>query len=282
MGIGVVLALAWTLVPIYWMINMTLMFEREIYLVPPHFWPHEPTVDWFTRILGIPTAVVGITEARASYRAPLIWKGIQNGILVAIPVAIVTVLVGSVAGYSFGRFEFRHKTTLLIALLLTRAAPPIAMLIPFFFLFFRIGLIGTLQGLMIGYLSMTLPLVTWVLTGYFATLPVEAERAARIDGCTRLGALRKVLIPMAAPGIAACGILAFLIAWNEFIFAYVLTAGTDVTTLTPVLFGMQGGIPALGAASILSMVPPAALALVFQRYITRLRIVYPTTVSGAI
>jgi len=134
------------------------------------------------------------------------------------------------------------------------------------------------------------PLLTWVLMGYFASLPIEIERAARIDGCSRLRALWHVTIPMAAPGITAAFVIAFLTAWNELLFGIILTGGTAKQTLSPALLAFSPTMPSTGTAnlgmtlfaagSVLSTVPPLVLALLVQRYITRLNIADPVTIQG--
>ena len=125
----------------------------------------------------------------------------------------------------------------LMGLLTTRTLPPIAILIPYFALFSAVGLVGTYYGLILTYLTSTIPLLSWILMGYFATLPIEVERAARMDGCSRLRVLRRVILPMAAPGIAAAFIIAFLFCWNELLFGIILTGGTPAQTLSPAQIG---------------------------------------------
>ena len=162
--------------------------------------------------------------------------------------------------------------------------PPIAILIPYFTLFQSVGLLGSHVGLILTYLTGITPLLAWILMGYFATLPVEVESAARIDGCGRLQALRHVIVPMALPGIAAAFIIAFLFCWNELLFGIILVGGTNAQTLSPALLAISpltavgvSPIVLFSAASTLSVLPPLALALVFQRFITRLNIVDPVT-----
>jgi multiple sugar transport system permease protein len=116
--------------------------------------------------------------------------------------------------------------------------------------------------------------------GYFTTLPIEVERAARIDGCTRLEVLWHVIIPMALPGISAAFVIAFLFCWNELLFGIVLTGGTSAQTLSPALQTISQSIVLFAAACTLSIIPPLVLALLLQRYITRLNIVDPTTTRG--
>ena len=148
-----------------------------------------------------------------------------------------------------------------------------------------VGLVGDPGGLILTYLTGIIPLLSWVLMGYFATLPLEVERAARIDGCSRLKVLWYIIIPMAAPGISAAFIIAFLFAWNELLFGIILIGGTKWQTLSPALLAISpltavgySPIALFSAASTLSIAPPLILALIFQRYITRLNIVDPVTV----
>src|SRR5258708_1597301 len=192
-----------------------------------------------------------------------------------------------IGGYAFGRFRFPFKNTLLFGLLWVRVLPPIAVLTPYFVILSALRLIGTYVGLTVTYLTAVVPLLTWVLMGYFASLPIEIERAARIDGCGRLRALWDVIIPMAMPGIAAAFVVAFLTAWNELLFGVVLTGGTAKQTRSPALLAFSPTMPSTGAAtlgmtlfaagSVRSTVPPLILALLVQRYITRLQRADPVT-----
>ena len=184
----------------------------------------------------------------------------------------------------FGRYRFPFKNTLLFALLSVRLLPPIAVLIPYFVILSALHLVGSYVGLIVTYLTAVVPLLTWVLMGYFASLPIEIERAARIDGCGRLRALWHVTIPMALPGIAAAFVIAFLTAWNELLFGVVLTGGTAKQTLSPALLAFSPTMPSGGAnlgmtlfaaGSVLSTMPPLILALLVQRYITRLNVADP-------
>jgi multiple sugar transport system permease protein len=174
-------------------------------------------------------------------------------------------------------------------LLSVRVLPPIAVLIPYFMILSALHLIGTYFSLAVTYVTAVVPLLTWVLTGYFASLPVEIERAARIDGCGRLQALWHVTIPMALRGVVAAFVIAFLAAWNELLFGIVLTGGTAKQTLSPALLAFSPTMPSGGAnlgmtlfaaGSVLSTIPPLILALLVQRYITRLNIADPVMLRG--
>ncbi len=278
-GLSVLFVLLWTIVPFFWMLWASFMTESELTegIVQGI---DDPTLEHYKRIFGHAEK-----EAIFGGQTKLIGQGFLNSLVVALPTAIIGTAVATLAGYAFGRFQFPGKTGLLFGLLLTRVLPPVAILIPYFTMFRTVGLVGDPGGLILTYLTGIIPLLSWVLMGYFATLPLEVERAARIDGCSRLQVLWHVIIPMAAPGISAAFIIAFLFAWNELLFGIILVGGTQWQTLSPALLAISpltavgySPIALFSAASALSIVPPLILALIFQRYITRLNIVDPVTV----
>ena len=277
-ALSIAFVFLWTIVPFFWMLWASFMHESELTegIVQGI---DDPTLENYKRIFGFAEK-----EAIFGGQTKLIAKGFLNSLIVALPTAIISTVVATLAGYAFGRFQFPAKTGLLFGLLLTRVLPPVAILIPYFTMFRTIGLVGDPGGLILTYLTGIIPLLSWVLMGYFATLPIEVERAARIDGCSRLKVLWHVIIPMAAPGISAAFIIAFLFAWNELLFAIILVGGTQWQTLSPALLAISpltavgySPIALFSAASALSIIPPLILALIFQRYITRLNIVDPVT-----
>jgi multiple sugar transport system permease protein len=155
--------------------------------------------------------------------------------------------------------------------------------IPYFTLLTNSGLVGTYQGLILTYLTLIIPLTTWVLSGYFATLPLETERAARIDGATRLKAITKVILPMARPGIVAIWLLSLILAWNEMLFG-LLIGGNGVKPIQPLILQLSplcgtcySEYSVIAALMITAIIIPLVISLFFQRYITRLNIVDPVT-----
>ena len=281
-----VILIVWSLIPVYWFTSMSFMADVEVSSIPPHFYPQQPIIANYLRMLGYPATEQYGNETlyfRPSGYSEAIRRGILNSIIVASVVTAVTLAIATPVGYAFGRYRFRFKNSLLMTLLFTRALPPISVLIPFFFLYQVLGLHGTIVGLVIIYLSITIPLISWVLMGFFATLPVETERAARVDGCSRIGALAKVVVPMASAGIGTTAILTFLISWNEFLFAWLLTQGTNGQTLPPEFPAMLFGVidnTGLFAATVIGLIPPIIISLLFGRFIVRLRIVDPVTTIG--
>ena len=270
----------WTLIPFAGTIWASLMTEGQLVEGLIRTIP-DPSLDNYLTIFGM-----GQASAVFGGQAEAVGRAFVNSAIVSLPVAVIGTAISILGGYAFGRYRFPFKNTLLFTLLMTRVLPPIAVIIPYFVLFSAIGLVGTPYGLILIYLTSVVPLLTWVLMGYFGSLPMEIERAARIDGCSRLGALFYVMIPMAAPGISAAFIIAFLMAWNELLFAIVLVGGSPAETLSPALLGLSPNMPGFrtifvmfAAASILSTIPPLFLALLFQRYITGLNLADPVTVQ---
>jgi multiple sugar transport system permease protein len=184
-------------------------------------------------------------------------------------------VLGTLAGYAYARAKgSRLMSGTLWALMITRMTPSLALILPFFILFRWFGLLDTRTGLVIAYCSLILPLSTWMMKGYFENLPPNLERAARIDGCTRLQTIRKIVLPVARPGIVAAGIFCFLVSWNEFIFALILTGTPNAQTIPVIIAGFLVQLRffdygPMFAASVLAVIPPVVIALAFQRYLVR-------------
>ena len=275
---GAVMIALWTLVPIYWIFTISIEYRVETQRVPPHFFPENPTLYQYKRVLGFWPEIVGYEGevSTPSGHSKGVMRGLRNSLIVAAVTTVLTLIIALPVAYAMGRYKFRLKSTLLFAILTTRSYPPFAVLIPFFIAYQTLGLLGTLQGLILLHLTITVPLVIWIMTGIFAALPRFAEREARLDGCTRTQAFLRVMLPMSASGVAASALIAFLMSWGEFAFALVLTGGTEAQTLPPVLAGMfyqAFGEPGeLAAAALLGIVPPLILAAIFQRHIRHLNI----------
>jgi multiple sugar transport system permease protein len=282
--VGIPLVIAWTFLPIVAMVWASLMPFNALINGGLLQWPSGMGFANYRAVLGIAT----INQIFGG-QPMAVARGFINSAVVAVLVAAIATAISVVGGYAFGRFRFPFQNTLLFVLLSVRVLPPIAVLIPYFVILSALHLIGTYFSLVVTYVTAVVPLLTWVLTGYFASLPVEIERAARIDGCGRLQALWHVTIPMALPGIVAAFVIAFLAAWNELLFGIVLTGGTAKQTLSPALLAFSPTMPSGGAnlgmtlfaaGSVLSTIPPLILALLVQRYITRLNIADPVMLRG--
>ena len=184
--ISVVLLAVWSIMPIYWVFNQSLMIEAEALKVPPNIIPKFPTLANYIRILGYPasTQYEGETiEFKPEGHSHMIRRGIINSSIVAVIVTIVTLLVATPVAYAMGRYKLKQSNAYLLLLLGSRVLPPVSIIVPYFYIFKEFNLTGSLIGLVIIYTSITVPIITWILMGFFATLPVEIEKSARIDGC---------------------------------------------------------------------------------------------------
>jgi multiple sugar transport system permease protein len=202
----------------------------------------------------------------ANFRAALV-----NSVIVASATVAISMTVGVFGAYAFARLRFRLSRATLLLFLSTYMVPPIALVIPMYLVMARLHQLDTRLGLIVVYCSFATPFVLWIMGNYFQTIPRELEDAARIDGCTRLGALFRVILPLARPGLLSTALFAFLVAWDEFLYALIFTS-TNASKTIPVAiaeftgryttdFGLQA------AGGILAAVPPVLIAVAFQRYI---------------
>jgi multiple sugar transport system permease protein len=158
--------------------------------------------------------------------------------------------------------------------MMTRMTPSLALILPFFIVFKTFGLLDTRTALVIAYCSLILPLSTWIMKGYFDSMPPNLERAGLVDGCTRLQMIRKIVLPVARPGLVAAGIFCFLVSWNEFIFALILTSTQASKTIPVIIAGFLVQLRfydygPMFAASVMAVLPPVVITLAFQRYLVR-------------
>jgi multiple sugar transport system permease protein len=275
--LALLVVLLWTLLPIYWFLKISLLTPDEIARFPPPLYPLEPTPAAFLNIFGFDYTLADGTVRRGSGQAAQILRGLGNSLIVSVVVTIVTMVVVVPLAYVFARLEFRHKNTLLFAILLAVALPPVSTLIPFYAMYIRLGLAGTLSGLILVTLTITIPFVTWMLIGYFRNLP-PIERLARIDGYSRFETFLYIVAPLGRSGIAVAAVIAFLFAWNEYTYALVLVNGTNANTLPTAISGFlfQHPEPSHLAASLaLSILPPALVAFFLQRHIAEMNLVDP-------
>jgi multiple sugar transport system permease protein len=275
--LALLVVLLWTLLPIYWFLKISLLTPDEIARFPPPLYPLEPTPAAFLNIFGFDYTLADGTVRRGSGQAVQILRGLGNSLIVSFIVTMVTLVVVVPLAYVFARLEFRHKNTLLFAILLAVALPPVSTLIPFYAMYIQLGLAGTLSGLILVTLTITIPFVTWMLIGYFRNLP-PIERLARIDGYSRFETFLYIVAPLGRSGIAVAAVIAFLFAWNEYTYALVLVNGTSANTLPTAISGFlfQHPEPSHLAASLaLSILPPALVAFFLQRHIAEMNLVDP-------
>ena len=254
----VVLGVLFTLFPILWMFTISIRPSKELYITPFRYIPPTPTLENFVNVVTNRTTVPAHLE-----------QGFVRTAIVAVCSTVLAVIIASLAGYALARFRFRGREPYGVLMLTTQMMPAVLFLVPLFIIFRGIGLINTLPGLILSYLTFSLPFCIWLLRGYFEGIPAELEEAALIDGCSRLQALIRVVLPLAAPALVATGAFAFINAWNEFLFAFILAGEKPLLTVQLYSFIGQYG-PQYGnlmASALLVATPPVILFLLMQRYL---------------
>lgn len=275
--LALALVIVWTILPIYWFLKISLLTPDEIARFPPPLYPLEPQPAAFFNIFGFDYTLADGSVRKASGQSNQIVRGLTNSLIVSLIVTLLTLLVVAPLSYVFARLNFRHKNKLLFAILLAVALPPVSTLIPFYSMYVQLGLNGTLFGLIIVTLTITIPFVAWMLIGYFRNLP-PIERLARVDGYSRIETFAFVMLPMAKSGLAVAAVIAFLFSWNEYTYALILVNGTTANTLPTAISGFLFQHPEpqhLAASLALSILPPALVAFFLQRHIAEMNLVDP-------
>jgi multiple sugar transport system permease protein len=249
------------LLPFGWMVAASVTPQRILISTPLQWIPD--TLDWSRYELIFRG---GGESVGATFRAAL-----ANTTIVAVGTVAVSMVVGILGAYAFARLRFRFRQAVLILFLATYMLPQIALLIPLYLILNSLGLLDSVIGLIIVDCSLVVPFVLWILSNYFLTIPEELEEAARIDGATRLGALFRVVLPAARPGIFAAIMFAFLLAWDEFMYALIFTSSNAAKTLPVAISEFAGRYTTdfglVAAGGILAAIPPIVVALIFQRYV---------------
>jgi multiple sugar transport system permease protein len=255
-----VVLVAWTFVPVYWAINLSLQTGAQIAAKPSNYVPPTPSIGSYAQLL------TGNGETAQSIRQSIVNIFIECG-----AATIVTVVLATLAAYAFARMQFRGKNLVFYGVLATMAFPAYTTLIPLYRIMSSIGLVNTYLGIVLVYVSGFLPLATWILHNYMTSLPVALEEAGTMDGAGRMQVLRHVVLPLALPGIISTALITFLSAWQQFLFPLVLSTDASTQPLTVVIAALQGRhtIPVnlLSAAGIVAIVVPAAIALFLNKYI---------------
>ncbi len=194
---------------------------------------------------------------------------LMNSTIVAFVTVLLAIPIATMAAYSFSRFRLRGETLMLVIILATQFVPAVVIILPFFVMFRDIGLLDTRIGLILVNLSIVMPFAIWMIKGFIDGIPLDTEEAAMVDGSSRIQVILNIVLPMAAPGLLTAGIFCFIIAWNEFLFALILTNKNAVTLpIGLALFKAEEGDlwNLLSAAGIIIMVPMFVLALIIRKY----------------
>jgi multiple sugar transport system permease protein len=284
LAILVVLAVIYSLAPLYDLFSISLMDPKQ--LVAGTLFAPTPNLDNYLRLFGFSVQAFSNGGTAFSESAQVI-MGLRNSIIVGILVMVITMAVTIPAGYALGRMHLRGRTAMVGLLLGSRTLPPVSVALPYYFYFSALHLRGTIEGLVIIQMSITIPIVAWVMMGFFSALPRDIEMSARMDGCNRFQAFWRALIPLASPGIAASAVIAFLFSWNDFFYSWLISSGSPAATYNAFLSVFLGGAtsgsapePTLFAGAIFIQILVAIVVAGFlQRYITSLKIIDPGTVA---
>ena len=204
------------LFPIFWMISTGLKMNVNVLVMPPEIWPSKVSFEGYINMFT---------------KDKFVLQFFKNSFIVGISTVIICIGAGSFAGYSLSRFRYRGSKIIFIFILASQMFPTVVMLIPIYLIFLNLGLLNTHFSVILMHTAIAMPFAIWILKGFFDTIPVDLEEAAIVDGCTRLGILWRIIFPLIAPGAVAAGIYIFLLSWNEFIFASILTSSLDMRTL---------------------------------------------------
>jgi multiple sugar transport system permease protein len=242
------------LFPVYWMFAVSLKTPQEIFKFPPAWYPASPQLQNFLVL----------------FRDGDVWS-VWNSLVIASISTMIAMVFGTLCAYSIVRFRTGGEN-LAVWILSQRMLPPIAVVFPIFLLYAKVGWADTYHGLILLYTAFALPYVIWMMRGYLQEIPLELEESALVDGCSRWGVLRHVVVPVARSGLFATAVFAFIFSWNEFLFALVLTR-TQVLTYPVQIsqyFGSQSTFWAkISAMSVLGTLPVFFAVAAFQRYLVR-------------
>lgn len=251
----VAVIIIYTIFPFYWAIVSSLTPPSDLFNTPVRYFPARPTVTAY-----------GTVFQNETFRRALV-----NSAFISLTTVIISLAIGSLGAYALGRLKFRGRTIVLYTILSMTMFPAIAILGSLFTMVRALGIYNTPWALIMTYLTFTLPFTVWVLTNFFKSLPVELEQAAYVDGATTFQTFYMILLPLTAPGLVTTGLLAFINAWNEFLYALTFTI-SDSSRTAPVALALFSGqqqfeIPwaDIMAAAVVVTVPLVVLVLFFQR-----------------
>lgn len=242
--------------PIYWLVVTALSQPDQLRQLPPNFWPAQPRWEVFAKIF----------EERPIF----LWLG--NSALAAAGSVAISMTVSVLAGYSLSRFRVRGGQGLGLFILTAKMLPATLLVIPLFGIFRTVGLIGSMWSVILAHATLIIPFTTWMLKGYFDTIPRELEQAAMVDGCSPLGAMFRVILPVSAPGLAATALYGFVLSWSDYAYARTFltnaqqnwTANLGITTMKGEYVSNWSDI---SAASILVAAPILIIYLFLERYL---------------
>ena len=249
--------------PILWLFSASLSTQVELFTVPPHWIPLHPTLQNYIDIFFPSQAASSVPRTFA--------VALLNSMKIASAVTIICIFIGSLAAYALVRIPFGFNRSIQLGLIATRMIPEVSLILPLFIIASSLQLINKPIVLILTYMSFALPYAIWLMAAYFQTVPVELEDAARLDGCSRLGILFRVVMPISVPGLVSTAMFVFLLAWDEFFYALIFTSTLAAKTVPVAIAEFIGryvvNVNGMMAGGILAAIPPVVVALIFQRYI---------------
>ncbi|WP_139977977.1 carbohydrate ABC transporter permease [Nocardioides litoris] len=258
--VGVLFVLAWCLLPVAWIISLSFKTQESVTVGNPGFFPAEGTN-------------AGLDNYRSVLDNGQFLDAIRNSIGISLIATFLSVVIATLAAYAIARLEFQGKKFVLTMALVIAMFPVVSLVGPLFDMWRAIGIYDTWPGLIIPYMSFTLPLAIWTLSAFFREIPWEMEQAAQVDGATSWQAFRRVIVPLAAPGVFTAAILTFFFAWNDFVFGISLTSTEAARPIPAALSFFVGADPfnrpasLLAAAAVVATIPIVVIVLIFQRKI---------------
>jgi multiple sugar transport system permease protein len=259
--LGVFIAMAILCIPGLWVVLTAFRPNIEVLARPAVWIPQNPTFDNFARLFGLSSAQEGLPVALY----------FRNSLIISLTSTIVAIVIGMAGGYAFARYAFKGKATLFLGFMLSRTVPGVALSLPLFIIWSRLGLIDTSWGLILVYMAVNIPFTIWLTDGFFRQIPIDLSEAAQIDGCTRWQAFWKVEFPLARSGLASAAIFAFLTSWNEYALASQLTRTTASKTMPVGLMDFTAQFTVdwtgMSAMAVLIIIPALILTFLVQKHL---------------
>lgn len=266
-GLVILLLLIWVLAPFYCLLLVALTSKAESLRTPPRWIPEMDFSNFQTIFAN------ALSSQPAANPSDLILPGIKNSATVAVIVALLNVAIGAMAGYGFARFRFPGSRLFPGVMLASQLVPVFALIVPFYVILDRLSLTESMTGVVIAHLSFTVPFSVWMMRSFFKGIPVDVDRAARVDGCSHWQVFWRVILPLARPGVISVGLFTFMVSWNDFLFALILNSQTEAMLIQPAISGLynvrEQSFGVMGAGTLLAALPTMLLALFAQRYLVR-------------
>ena len=258
--VGLFLAMLVICLPGVWIVLSSLRPTVEIMAKPPVWIPQQLSLDAYVAMFsGIGKGGIPVLDY------------FRNSLIISVSSTVIAVAIGMAGGYAFARYRFRGKSGTFLGLMLTRTVPGIAMSLPLFFIYARLGIIDTHFGMILAYVALNIPFTIWLIDGFFRQVPKDLAEAAQIDGCTRWQAFWQVEFPLAGPGIASAAIFAFLTCWNEFALASQLTRSVNSKTLPVGLLDYTAEFTidwrGMCALAVVMIIPALTLTYIVQKHL---------------